>query len=136
MKKLFFCMAMAMMGCIQTQAHKLVINLNGIDNERGQVAVAVFPKEHFMDLSHAWGTIVAPQKGTLTVETDLPEGSYAVLVMHDENKNMTVDMDERGVPTEATGMSNNPVLTGFPSFEQIGFSLDADKTININMVRY
>lgn len=137
MKKNVFCLAMAIMGCVQMYAHKLVINLKGVDNERGQIGLVVFTKEHYMDYQNAaWAVLVQPVKGVTTLETELPQGAYAVMVMHDENQNMTVDFDERGVPMEPTGMSNNPVLTGFPSFEQVGFSLEADKTIDINMVRY
>lgn len=138
MKKVFISFALALAAVSTSYAHKLTIRLNGVENEKGQIGIAVFSEAHFMDYNQlAWGKFVEPKTGTVTVECDLPDGKYAVMVMHDENKNFTVDLaPNTGIPTEPTGMSNNPTLRGFPTFDQIGFSLNQDKTIDIQMVRY
>jgi len=137
MKKTILSIALAFATFTQMNAHKLTIKLSGIDNEKGQIGIVVFSKDRYMDYKNpAWATLTKPQMGEMIIETNLPNGEYAIMVMHDENKNMTVDFDRNGVPTEATGMSNNPELKGFPKFEEIGFALNGDKTVEIMMVRY
>lgn len=137
MKKIVLSLLMALGTFGVSHAHKLTIKVTNIDNRNGRVALVVFSKEHFMDYQHAaWAKAIEASADTLTFEANLPEGSYAVMVMHDENMNNTVDLGQYGIPTEATGMSNNPVLSGFPTFEQIGFKVAEDKEIEIKMVRY
>ena len=138
MKKVFISLALALAAFSTSYAHKLTIRINGVDSENGQIGIAVFSEKNFMDYNHvAWAKLVEPVMGTVTVECDLPEGKYAVMVMHDENKNNIVDLaPNTGIPTEPTGMSNNPTLKGFPTFEQLGFLLDHDKSIDIQLVRY
>ena len=118
-------------------AHKVTIRVNKVDNERGQIGIVVFGKDNYMQYNNAtWSILTEPVKGTTTVTTDLPEGKYAILVMHDENKDGMVDTNNKGIPTEPTGMSNNPVLRGFPTFEQLAFDVQNDTTVEIDLVRY
>lgn len=120
-----------------TNAHKVVIRINKVDNERGQIGVVVFGKDNYMKTDHpTWATLTDPIKGTTTVTADLPNGQYAILVMHDENKNQRPDMDGNGIPTEPTGMSNNPELHAFPTFDQLAVNIQGNTTIDIDMVRY
>ena len=122
---------------IVANAHKLTIHLNNVENGKGQLGVVVFGADNYMQYTNAtWATIVNPEKGTTTVTCDLPAGKYAILVMHDENMNNKVDTNAQGIPTEPTGMSNNPQLKGFPTFDQLAFEVSRDASIDINMVRY
>ena len=38
----------------------------------------------------------------------MPPGTYAVGVLHDENRNGRIDTGLFGIPTEGYGVSNNP----------------------------
>ena len=64
---------------------------------------------------------------TLTAQTvfdKLPGGVYSVGLIHDENKNGKLDIDEMGMPQEGYGHSNNPgKRMGPPSFEETKFTL-------------
>jgi uncharacterized protein (DUF2141 family) len=64
---------------------------------------------------------------TLTAETvfdKLPPGNYGVAVIHDENKNGKLDMNEMGMPVEGYGHSNNPERRpGPPKFDETKFTL-------------
>lgn len=64
---------------------------------------------------------------------NMPYGTYAVSVLHDENSNGKMDKNFIGIPREGFGISNNPkIKTGPPSFSEALFSLDrklADVTV-------
>jgi uncharacterized protein (DUF2141 family) len=55
---------------------------------------------------------------------NLPYGTYAVSVVHDENSNDKLDTGLLGVPTEGYGASNNPEPgLGPPDFSESAFEL-------------
>lgn len=56
---------------------------------------------------------------------NIPFGTYAVSVLHDENSNGKMDKTFIGIPKEGFGVSNNPkIKTGPPSFSEALFTLD------------
>ena len=60
-------------------------------------------------------TIPTRSAGTLRF-TDLPSGTYALALIHDENGNGRLDT-MFGIPREGFGFSRNPVIRfGAPSF--------------------
>src|SRR4051812_16573780 len=59
-------------------------------------------------------------KGQITVKfADLPEGNYAVAVIHDVNDNHKLDTGFMGIPTERWGSSNNPKVWRKPYFSEV-----------------
>lgn len=70
----------------------------------------------------------------LTIE-NIKTGTYAIAVVHDENKNETLDENFFGIPKEGYGASNNnlPKMSS-PTFEDNKFTItDKDKAINIKL---
>ena len=56
---------------------------------------------------------------------DIPTGTYAMAVIHDENKNGKLDTNWAGVPTEGYGFSNEvECVLGAPSFSEASFPYD------------
>jgi uncharacterized protein (DUF2141 family) len=56
---------------------------------------------------------------------DIPPGTYAIAVIHDENMNGKLDKNWLGVPTEGYGFSNGAkAIFGPPSFEDASFRYD------------
>ena len=56
---------------------------------------------------------------------DIPLGTYALAVIHDENTNGKFDTNWMGVPTEGYGFSNDAkALLGAPSFSAASFQYD------------
>ena len=52
---------------------------------------------------------------------DVPKGTYAIIVLHDENFNGVLDVNEREFPTEGYAYSNNVGETEVPEFEDASF---------------
>ncbi len=68
---------------------------------------------------------------------DLPPGTYALVVLHDENMNGKVDTNWLGVPKEGYGFSNNVGSAfGAPTFAAASFVYDG-KTLDLTIaLRY
>ena len=53
---------------------------------------------------------------------DIPAGTYALAVVHDENMNGKLDTNWLGIPVEGYGFSNDAKsLNGAPSFSDASF---------------
>jgi len=56
---------------------------------------------------------------------DIPPGTYALAVIHDENMDGKLDTNWLGIPTEGYGFSNDPKSSfGAPSFAAASFAYD------------
>ena len=70
---------------------------------------------------------VAAEQGEMTLHfKDLPAGTYAVQVLHDENDNKQLDMNFLGIPSEGYGFSNNPDVMRRAKFDEARFEVGAD----------
>ncbi|WP_348263375.1 DUF2141 domain-containing protein [Telmatobacter sp. DSM 110680] len=107
---------------------KLTIKVTGIRNAEGNLRLALRTDENTMVDSK----IVEIDPKTLTAEAvfdNLPEGTYGLAVIHDENKNEKLDFNEMGMPVEGYGHSNNPSKRpGPPNFDETKFAFSAPGT--------
>jgi uncharacterized protein (DUF2141 family) len=66
---------------------------------------------------------------------DLKPGSYAIMIMHDENNNGKLDSNILGIPKEGYGFSNNPRVMRQPTFEEAKFEVkDGEQSISIDLI--
>ena len=64
---------------------------------------------------------------------DIPPGTYALAVIHDENMNGKLDTNWLGIPKEGYGFSNDvKPLLGAPSFSAASFPYDG-KTLDLTI---
>lgn len=117
----------------------LHVTVGNVKSAEGNLAVAVFNSEgtFLEDDQQFRGKIVEIKEAgqvTVTIE-DLPEGTYAVSVFHDENGNGELDKNLFGVPKEPYGFSNDAKGSlGPPSFEDAGFPVNQEEvTISITL---
>lgn len=117
--------------------HVEVLN---IENSTGTVACALFdsPKGFPKKFMRSARSIMVSQ--ILKTEArcdflDIPPGSYAIAVIHDENMDGKLETNFLGVPKEGYGFSNDAKgMIGAPSFSAAGFSYDGknlDMTISL-----
>jgi len=66
---------------------------------------------------------------------DLPYGSYAIAVIHDENRNKKLDTFV-GIPKEGFGFSRNPATFGPPKFTAAAFEIGAKAAVQRINLRY
>jgi uncharacterized protein (DUF2141 family) len=126
---LLFCslvIVLAQCSVAQTlKSGKVTVKIRGIRNVEGNIRVVLRTSETTIVNTK----VVEIDPKTLTAEAvfdNLPEGTYGVAVIHDENKNGKLDFNDMGVPTEGYGHSNNPERRpGAPSFDETKFALAA-----------
>jgi uncharacterized protein (DUF2141 family) len=71
--------------------------------------------------------------GTVAFDMALPPGSYALSVLQDMNGNRKLDTNLLGIPTEASGSSNDaPAKWSAPKFRDAVFTV-GDKPIELHI---
>jgi len=117
----------------------ITIRITGLRSSDGNLSVALFnAKKGFPGkYERAIKKTSTPAAGSehVVAFSDVPFGTYAVAVRHDENGNGKLDSNFLGMPKEGVGTSNNPKSKfGPPSFKDASFVLDHDAvelTINL-----
>ena len=81
----------------------------------------------WQDRSRASADVKAQGPQTTITLHDIPPGTYAAQVFHDENDDHEVDRSWLGIPNEGVGFSNDPSFTfGPPDFGEAAFRLGPD----------
>ena len=66
--------------------------------------------------------------------TDIPTGTYAVAVWHDEDEDKTMNKNLFGAPKENYGFSKNIYGTfGPPNFDEVSFKVNSGKKITLKI---
>jgi uncharacterized protein (DUF2141 family) len=103
--------------------------MSGFASDDGQALVLVFEGEAGfpVDLKRAGRVATAPiQGGRATLRLGLPPGTYALAIIHDEDKDGDLDTF-LGIPTEGLGCSNNAKGSfGPPPYSAAKFTVGAD----------
>jgi len=90
--------------------------LNGVENDRGVVRVAVCTPETFATKHCPFSGAMPAHAGKVVVSVDgIPPGRYAVQAYHDEDGNGRIRRGLFGIPAEAIGFSRDaPLRLGPP----------------------
>lgn len=120
---------------ISTTESTLTIEISEIPaNKKGFLRIGVFKKEGYPDADKtAFGRIVPVTGENMHVSfSKCQAGTYAVAVIHDQDKNGRLTRNAIGIPTESYGFSKNKYgLVGPPEFKDISFKLEAGKKVII-----
>lgn len=117
-------------------AGELTVTITDIREAKGTLLVAV------MNSDAAWNNQAKPvaakkieaAKGEVSLKfSDLPPGTYAVQVMHDENGNNQLDSNFLGIPSEGYGFSNNPAVMRRANFDEARFELTENAAITVRL---
>lgn len=114
-------------------AGTLNFQITGLRNGNGNVLVSVFDRaDGFPDAPEKAlkiKKVKAQQSGLSLSFVDLPDGSYAVSFVHDENANDKLDTNAVGIPKEGFGFSRDPKISfGAPSFDAARIEVKGPKT--------
>ncbi|WP_299677886.1 DUF2141 domain-containing protein [uncultured Dokdonia sp.] len=84
------------------------VTITDIASDEGMLYVGLYNSETTFLSKRYKGTRSKIKDGKVVVIfKDIPEGTYAVSVFHDENSNQKLDTNFMGIPKEDTGCSNN-----------------------------
>ena len=125
----------------QSSCPGIHVKILSIRNSTGAVACALFesqagfPTEFLHSATNIMIIKIKDAQARCDFE-DMPPGTYALAVIHDENMNGKLDTNWLGVPTEGYGFSNDAkAFLSAPSFSAASFSYDGrnvDMTISLN----
>lgn len=112
------------------------VKILNIRNSTGTVACALFesptgfPDEYLSSATNVMVIKIRKAQARCDFE-DIPPGTYAMAVVHDENMNGKLDTNWVGLPTEGYGFSNNAkAVLSAPSFSEASFTYDGQ---NVDM---
>jgi uncharacterized protein (DUF2141 family) len=147
------CLGLALaliLSCSCAQAAELRVVIDGVASSKGTLMLGLYDSEEHFQLaisnaaklslvdnpSRLVGIAMRAAAGAQSVVfTNLKPGTYAVIVIHDENDDGKLDEGLFGAPIEGYGFSNN--AAGFfaaPSFKDAGVLLGAaDRAITITL---
>ncbi len=110
----------------------LVVEVDGFRNSEGRARAGLFRSDEGfpLDVDDVDTKVEAPiknKKATLKF-TDVPHGTYSVVVYHDEDADGSLDKNWVGMPTEGAGVYK-PVTSRLPppDFEDCKFRFDKAK---------
>ena len=85
----------------------LTVIVEDVRSDAGQIYISVQTAEEYMDDRGTAGSIETPAKGSMRLDYDVPEGTYAVSIWHDEDANGEFDRAENGMPLDGWALSGN-----------------------------
>ncbi len=118
----------------ENENHDVVVNITNLKNNTGHVLVAIFNTEDSFLNNGFKSAKVKIENNTCNVTfKNLPKGTYAISMFHDENNNNKLDTNFLGIPKEAYGCSNNAKgIFGPPKWEDAKFQM-SNQTITQNI---
>ena len=118
----------------------LTVQVSELRNSKGTVQFALynredaFPDAHYKKYFKKLTGEIVNGASSVTFE-NLPEGKYAVNILHDENNDGKI---KKGIifPKEGIGFSNfqSIGISNKPSFSKASFSVLSDKKIKVNII--
>lgn len=97
-----------------TASSTLIVHVNGIHTSKGVIRLLIFNSQDgwpdVRDKSFRHASLPANGSAVTFTIPNVPAGSYAISVLHDENENHKLDRDLFGRPKEGIGFGNNPKI--------------------------
>lgn len=116
---------------------KIMASISNFRNDNGVCRACLFNNAVSFDkLNKPFNcvSVTIKMKTALVVFSDVPPGSYAIMVFHDKNNNNKIDRNFLGIPTEGYGASNNKLpLAASPNFEDNKFIIKDSKPASLNI---
>jgi uncharacterized protein (DUF2141 family) len=117
------------------RASDLVVVVNGVDAAGGDLQVDLYGVQQRATFPYSERGVVAGLRVSAQAHTqsvsfpNLAPGRYAVVVVHDANRNGDIDLNFFGIPIEGWGFSNGARGTlGPPSFDAAAVSVGPEPT--------
>jgi len=86
---------------------KLIVQITNVTSEEGQIILAIYNSSDNYDKRIAFQEVkLKPEIDTVIFETNVPDGEFLVMLVHDINNNGKLDTSFIGMPKEPVGLSN------------------------------
>jgi len=118
-----------------TSNKNITLNVTNLITDDGKVSFFLFDEVTFMKSPlKTTQAIIVNGKSSVTFK-NLDKGEYSIICFHDMNDNGIMDVNNKGIPSEAYGVSNNIITFGPPTFFSTKFSL-LEEDVNLEIKFY
>ena len=118
-----------------TSNKNITLNVTNLITDDGKVSFFLFDEVTFMKSPlKTTQAIIVNGKSSVTFK-NLNKGEYSIICFHDMNDNGIMDFNNKGIPSEAYGVSNNIITFGPPTFFSTKFSL-LEEDVNLEIKFY
>ena len=122
----------------------LKVNISNIDQEKGDLYLAIFSKESSFPKESAKALMVKSfpltkemHEMTITIAKNPNWEEIAFAIFLDQDKNKTLSKNILGIPKEPFGFSNNPrLITGPPNFDDCKITIQNTSLIKVRLKRF
>ncbi|GAK97451.1 hypothetical protein JCM19294_1497 [Nonlabens tegetincola] len=111
----------------------LTVTVNNASTDDGKMVYALNTAETWNKKPYQSTSIEIKDGKAIATFENIPQGEYAVTVLHDKNNNQRMDFADNGMPTEAYGLSNNPMSYGPPQWSEAKFEISENKEIIVRL---
>lgn len=119
---------------IDDGSNRIIIKIENLKSQKGVLIIALFDCEENYMRKDFKNLVIKPTSIPDGVIFDnIPQGQYAVSVIHDENENGELDKNWVGIPKESFGFSKKSLgMFGPPSFQETSFVL-GEKGVSVSV---
>ena len=104
--------------------NSIVVSIENVLSDEGKVMVSLHTQDTFMKGPGIQNLESTIENGKVSFTfQNVPEGTYAIMALHDINENQRMDFESNGMPKESFGMSGNDMSFGPPNFEMAKFNV-------------
>ena len=120
-------------------AETIEITISNIKTTEGNISIGFYDSDDAFQNDTPFKKVQVPKttlkNGVLIYRIILPPGTYGIALLDDENKNMKMDTNFLGVPTEGYGFSGYQHSGLFrPSFSDFDFVVPKGKVKKVSVV--
>lgn len=113
-----------------TSRGSIRVSVSGFEHDRGHVIAKLFRRGDDVPKGRGYKRLVQriEKRRASLAFSDIPHGTYALFLFHDENDNGTVDHNLLRMPTEPLGFSGGfkaSLFSGVPDFDDLKFEFTA-----------
>lgn len=139
--RILTCILISLFTCSGLAQNNIVVQVSQTESNEGSCIVCLYNNAASFENKGKPVQCFTSTVNNMTAQvsfTNIEEGTYAILVIHDANNNKKFDTNFLGIPTEGYGASQNKLpLAAAPKFEENKFRVTANSTTTIHIrLRY
>ncbi len=122
-------------GIIMQAQNTIEVSILGFENNDGTAMIAIYnSEENFLEKRYKGQLSSITDNKSVATFTDIPDGFYAISVIHDEDNNGKLNMIMGFYPEEDTGSSNDaPARFGPPKWADAKFEVKNGEVLKMNI---
>ncbi|HEX2609176.1 MAG TPA: DUF2141 domain-containing protein [Flavisolibacter sp.] len=116
--------------------NKIIARVTGFENSDGVCRACLYTNASALNKETPYQCVEAKVNNkTSQVEfTNVPDGEYAIIVLHDANNNHKMDKNFLGIPKEGYGASRNKLpFAAAPGYDDNKFAVNNSSTVTITI---